>query len=392
MFFYTEGGGGRPGDTDGFNHAGLNCTAFAQWAELSGLVPLVGITSGYCFAGNAVILGCCDVIIATQDACMGLGGPAMVEGGGLGAFHPSEVGPVAQSVPNGTIDILVADEAEATAVAKRYMSYFQGAYDARSVAGWGTCVDQRRLRHVIPENRLRAYDVHAVIDGLCDDDSVLELRAGFGVSMVICLARLEGRPVGVVANNCKHLSGAIDPPAADKATRFMNLCDAFDLPLLFLCDCPGFMVGPEAESAAAVRRCCRMLVTGGSLTVPVVTVITRKAYGLGAQAMAAGGFRSPLATLAWPTAEIGGMGLEGAVKLGFRKELEAITDVGERAAKYEKMVEMAYQRGKGLNAARTFEFDDVIDPADTRSWVLRILKSAPPPKHREGKKKHVDTW
>ncbi|MEM8902766.1 MAG: carboxyl transferase domain-containing protein [Actinomycetota bacterium] len=383
----TEGGGGRPGDTDGLGVAGLDCLAFRLFGELSGLVPLVGINSGRCFAGNAALLGCCDVVIATADSNIGMGGPAMIEGGGLGVFRPDEVGPMEVQVPNGVVDIAVADEAEAVQVAKRYLSYFQGP-----LTNW-ECADQRRLRHVIPENRLRAYDIRSVVTGLADTGSVLELRRSFGVGMVTALARVEGRPVGIVANDPTHLGGAIDSEGADKAARFLQLCDAFDLPIVFLCDTPGIMVGPEAETSGTVRHASRLFVVGGSLSVPFVTVVLRKGYGLGAQAMAGGSFHAPLFTVAWPTGEFGGMGLEGAVKLGYRDELAAVEDTEERAALFDEMVARMYDHGKALNFATHFEIDDVIDPADTRRWISSALVSAPPPPPREGKKRPcIDTW
>jgi acetyl/propionyl-CoA carboxylase alpha subunit/acetyl-CoA carboxylase carboxyltransferase component len=387
VVFFTEGGGGRPGDTDGLGVSGLDCLAFNYFGRLSGLVPLVGVTAGRCFAGNAALLGCCDVVIATEDSNIGMGGPAMIEGGGLGIFRPEEVGPMDVQVANGVVDVAVADEAEAVEVAKQYLSFFQGA-----TSSW-SCADQRLLRSLVPENRLRVYEVRGVVETLADEGSVLELRRGFGHGMVTALARIEGRPVGIVANNPTHLAGAIDSDGADKATRFMQLCDAFDLPLLFLCDTPGIMVGPEAEKTALVRHAARMFVTAASVTVPFFTIVLRKSYGLGAQAMAGGSFKSPFFAVAWPTGEFGGMGLEGAVKLGFRKELAAVEDAEERRALYEQMVARMYEHGKAINSASHFEIDDVIDPAESRRWVVSALRSVPEPPPRSGKKRPcVDTW
>ena len=384
---FAEGGGGRPGDTDGSGVAGLDCWAFTYFARLSGLVPIVGITTGRCFAGNAVLLGCCDVIIATEGSNIGIGGPAMIEGGGLGVFKPEEVGPMDVQVPNGVVDIAVKDEAEAVAKAKQYLSYFQGPVDA-----W-EAPDPRELRFVVPENRLRYYDMRKVIEGIADVGSVLELRPNWGIGLITAFIRVEGRPMGLIANNPAHLSGAIDAPAADKGTRFMQLCDAFDIPMVSLCDCPGIMVGPEVEKTAVVRHAARMFVTSANIDVPLMTIVTRKGYGLGAQAMAAGSFKAPLFTVTWPTGEFGGMGLEGAVKLGFRKELQAIEDPQERAETYERMVADSYARGKAVNMASHFELDDVIDPADTRKWIVAGLRSVPPAPPRKGKKRpNVDTW
>ena len=387
VVFFTEGGGGRPGDTDAPAVASLDCMAFHLFGKLSGLVPIVGINSGRCFAGNAALLGCCDVVIATANSNIGMGGPAMIEGGGLGVFRPEEVGPMHVQVPNGVVDIAVSDEAEAVRVAKQYLSYFQGA-----VVQW-ECPDQRRLRQIIPENRLRVYEVRSVIETLADTGSVLELRPRFGLGMVTALIRIQGRPVGVIANNPRHLAGAIDSPGADKAARFMQLCDAFDIAILFLCDTPGIMVGPEVEKTALVRHCCRMFVVGGNLSVPFFTIVLRKSYGLGAQAMGGGSHKAPLFTVAWPTGEFGGMGLEGAVKLGFRKELAAIEDAAERQRVFEHMVERAYEHGKALNTATHFEIDDVIDPADSRQWITSTLRSVPPGPPRAHKKRPcIDTW
>ncbi|MFN3238079.1 MAG: carboxyl transferase domain-containing protein [Pseudomonadales bacterium] len=382
----AEGGGGRPGDTDGAGIAGLDCLAFQLWGELSGLVPRIGITTGRCFAGNAALLGASDVVIATEDSNIGMGGPAMIEGGGLGIFTPDQVGPMDVQVPNGVVDIVVKDEAEAMQVAKQYLSYFQGP-----ISDW-SCADQRTLRHAIPENRLRIYDIRSLIEQLVDTDSLLELRKDFGLGMITAFARIEGRPIGLVANNPAYLSGAIDSDGADKAARFLQLCDAFDIPVVSLCDTPGIMVGPEVEKTALVRHAARMFVVGANLSVPFLTIVLRKGYGLGAQAMAGGGFKASVFTVTWPTGEFGGMGLEGAVKLGYRKELEAIEDPEERQAAFEKRVDLMYERGKAVNYATAFEIDDVIDPAESRKWILAGLKSAPKPVPREGRKRIVDTW
>jgi len=387
VVFFTEGGGGRPGDTDMLGVSGLDCLAFMYFAELSGLVPIIGINAGYCFAGNAAILGCCDVVIATEDSNIGMGGPAMIEGGGLGVFDPHEIGPIDVQRANGVVDIVVADEAAAVAAAKQYLGYFQGDTD-----DWA-CADQRELRHVIPEDRKRGYDVHAVIQGLFDIDSVLELRRDFGLGMVTAFARVEGKPVGVIANNPGHLAGAIDSDGADKAARFLQLCDAFDIAVVTLVDTPGMMVGPEIEKTALVRHCSRLFVTGANITVPLVSIVLRKSYGLGAQAMMGGSTKAPHATVAWPTGEFGGMGLEGAVRLGYRNELAAIDDLAEREQTFQTMVERMYEVGKAVNVASHFEIDDVIDPADTRRWISAILAATPPAPRREGKKRpNIDTW
>jgi acetyl-CoA carboxylase carboxyltransferase component len=388
VVLFAEGGGGRPGDVDMPIVAGLDCRAFTLFARLSGLVPLVGIASGYCFAGNAALLGCCDVVIASEDSSIGMGGPAMIEGGGLGVFEPGEVGPIDVQDANGVVDIRVADDREAVAQAKRYLSYFRGP------TAPGEVPDQRLLSQLIPEQRKRVYDVRRVIDTLFDKDSVLELRRGFAAGMITSLARVEGRPLGVVANNPTHLGGAIDADGADKAARFIGLCDAFDLPLLFLCDTPGFMVGPSAERTATVRHFARMFLGGANVSVPCGTIVLRKGYGLGAQAMAAGGFKSPLFTVAWPTSEFGGMGLEGAVRLGMRRELDAIENLEERERAFEAMVAAAYERGRGMNMAAYAEIDDVIDPVDSRRWISTLFgeNNEQWSKRTEKKRPFIDAW
>jgi acetyl-CoA carboxylase carboxyltransferase component len=398
VVLFAEGGGGRPGDVDMPIVSGLDCRAFQYFAQLSGVVPLVGIASGYCFAGNAALLGCCDVVIATDDASIGMGGPAMIEGGGLGVHEPGAIGPIDVQYANGVVDLRVADDAAAVAVAKQYLSYFarkpnREMPEPAPHVPEPALPDQARLRELIPPDRKRVYDVRAVLRTLCDE--LLELRAGFGVGIVTALARIDGRSLGVIANDPAHLGGAIDAPAADKAARFMQLCDAFGLPLLFCADTPGFMVGPDAERTATVRHFARMFVTGANLSVPTGTVVLRKGYGLGAQAMAAGSFKAPVFCVGWPTAEFGAMGLEGAVKLGMRRELEAIDDAAERERTYQAMVAAAYDRGSAISLASYFEIDDVIDPADTRRWVRMLFDEGDEGawwQRTEKRRPNIDAW
>lgn len=372
VVLFAEGGGGRPGDVD--THlttvAGLDFVTFKTFGRLSGQVPLIGVVHGRCFAGNAVLLGCCDVIISTMSANIGLGGPAMIEGGGLGVFAPEDIGPVSVQSENGVIDVLVKDEREATAVARKYLSYFQGR-----LTDW-SCADQRLLRHAIPENRKRAYEVRAVIDMLADTGMVLELRREFGRSIITAFARIEGQPIGIFANDPMHLGGAIDADAADKVARFIELCNAHGLPLLSLCDTPGFMVGPDAEKTAQVRRVSSMLINSARLSVPLVMVVLRKGYGLGALAMSGGNFQDTVLSVSWPTGEFGGMGLEGAVRLAYKKQLAAIEDPSERQKMFESIVAQAYAHGKAVNMASMVEIDNVIDPAETRRWILNAFQAA----------------
>ncbi len=384
VVLFAEGGGGRPGDVDMPIVAGLHVATFASYARLNGQVPVVGIVAGRCFAGNAALLGCSDVIIATQASNIGMGGPAMVEGGGLGVFKPEQIGPSSVQHGNGVIDILVDDEAQAVAAARHYLSFFQGP------AKTFTAPPALALRDVVPENRLRVYDTRAALQGIADVDSLLELRTGFGKGIHTALARVEGRPIGLLANNPLHLGGAIDADAADKAARFMQLCNAHGLPIVSLVDTPGFMVGPDTEATAQVRHVSRLFIAAAHLRVPFLSVVLRKGYGLGAMGMTAGGFHSPLFTVAWPTGEFGAMGLEGAVRLGFKKELEAAPEGAERQALYDQLVARQYDNGSAVNMAATLEIDAVIDPADTRAWLLRGLQAGrvdTTPLHPS-----IDTW
>jgi acetyl-CoA carboxylase carboxyltransferase component len=384
--FFAEGGGGRPGDTDYPVVSALDTRAFALWAKLSGLVPRIAVVKGRCFAGNAVIAGCSDLIVATEDSSIGMGGPAMIAGGGLGDVDPDEVGPSEVQSRNGVIDVLVADEAEAVAVTKTLLGYFQGP------GGAGAEPDQARLRELVPERERRAYKVRPIIETLADESSVTFLRERFAPEMVTALARIAGRPIGVIANNTMHMAGAVTGDAANKAARFMQLCDAFGLPIVSLVDTPGYMVGPQAEATGLVRQASRLLVAGAALNVPLVAVILRRGYGLGAQAMVAGSLHEPLLTVAWPSAHLGPMGLEGAVRLGLRKELEAIEDDAEREQRVREVTAAAQENAKAINAAQLFELDDVIDPAETRGLIAATFAAAtgdvvPPHGHR-----FVDTW
>jgi len=388
LVLFAEGGGGRPGDVDaiGIMTTGLDLSTFGAFAGLSGRVPVVGIVSGPCFAGNAALLGCCDVIIATRNSNIGMGGPVMIEGGGLGVFKAEDVGPIDVQSANGVVDIEVVDDVEAVAAAKKYLSYFQGATSKWEAA------DQMRLRDIIPENRKRAYNVRSVIKALADTDSFLELRPKFGPGMITGFIRIEGKPFGLMANNCMHMAGAIEAEGADKAARLMQICQAHGLPILSLCDTPGFMVGPEIEKRAQVRHVCRMFVIGSHLTVPYFTVVLRRGYGLGAMAMARGGFQESFFTAAWPTGEFGAMGIEGAIKSGFKKELAAVTDEQEREKLYQQLVGELYKRGKAINIASYLEIDAVIDPADTRKWIMQGIKSVPSESSKERCRSFIDPW
>ena len=384
--FFAEGGGGRPGDTDYPVVSALDTRAFALWARLSGLVPRIAVVAGRCFAGNAVIAGCSDLIVATENVSLGMGGPAMIEGGGLGKVDPDEVGPIAMQAANGVVDLVVADEPAAVEATKRLLGYFQGSTPP------GTAPDQAALRDAVPERRRRAYTVQPIVETLADEGSVTFLRERFAPEMVTALARIEGRPLGLIANDTRHVAGAITSDAADKAARFLQLCDSFGLPVVSLIDTPGMMVGPEAEATGLVRHASRLLIAGAALSVPLVAVILRRGYGLGAQAMAGGSLHEPLLTVAWPSAHLGPMGLEGAVRLALRKELDAIADEGEREQRVRDLTAAAEENAKALNAAALFELDDVIDPAETRSLIASTLAAAAPGHPTGGSGRPVDAW
>jgi acetyl-CoA carboxylase carboxyltransferase component len=383
VVIYAEGGGGRPNDTDMPLVAGLDTPSFRAFAGLGGLAPRVGIASGRCFAGNAVLLGLCDLTIATDGSSIGMGGPAMIEGGGLGTFAPEEVGPVEMLAKAGVIDVRTADEAEATSIAKRFLSYF--THRDREYA----CVDQTILRASIPAERRRAFKIRPIVEAIADTGSVLELRKDFGLACVTALARIEGKPVGIVANSSQHLGGAIDSDASDKLARFMQLCDAFGLPIVSLCDTPGFMVGPKAEATGLVRHASRLFAIAASLRVPFFTVVLRRGYGLGAQAMAGGHFHAGAFTISWPTGEFGAMGLEGAVRLSLKSQLESLPDDTARDKLVGEHVAVAYERGKAISMASYLELDGVIDPADTRAWLARGMTAAPVGTLA---RRFIDTW
>lgn len=382
---YAEGGGGRPGDTDYPVVSALEVRAFALWASLSGVVPRIAVVHGRCFAGNAVLAGCSDLIVATEASSLGMGGPAMIAGGGLGDVHPDEVGPSAMQSANGVIDVLCSDEAEATAVAKQLLGYFQGP-----VSDF-TAPDQAPLRTLVPERARRAYDPLPIVETLCDSGSVTVLRDGFARGMLTAFGRIEGRPVGLIANDTRHTAGAITSEGADKAARFLQLCDTFGIPIVSLVDTPGMMVGPDHEATGIVRHGSRLLLAGAALRVPLVAVVLRRGYGLGAQAMMGGSTHEPLLTVAWPSAHLGPMGLEGAVRLALKKELEQIADEEERERRVRDLTAQAEENARAINSATLFEIDDVIDPAETRKLIASTLApagNAPLPPAR----RFVDAW
>ena len=370
VVMYTVGGGGRPGDTDvHVLFAGLLIPSFCNWAKLKGKSLRVAVNNGYCFAGNAALFGTADFCISTKNSWLGMAGPAMIEGGGLGKVNPKDIGPAEEQEKLGVIDYLAEDEADATSFAKKLLSYFQG-----SLNKWET-KDQSILRNLIPENRRMAYSVRDIIETIADKDSFLEVRKIYGRSVITGFMRLEGKPVALIANDCQHLGGAVDATSAEKAGQFISICNEHNLPIVSLADTPGFMVGVDSEKEGAVRKMGSLFNAGANISVPLVAIFLRKGYGLGAMAMVGGSFYIPIFTASWPTGEFGGMGLEGAVKLGYKKELEAIEDDKEREELFNKLVQKMYDAGKALEAATQLEIDAVIDPADTRSIILKALET-----------------
>jgi acetyl-CoA carboxylase carboxyltransferase component len=371
VIMYSEGGGGRPGDTDITTvNSGLQCGSFGSWAALAGKSPRIAVANGYNFAGNAALFGAADITIATQKSWIGMAGPAMIAGGGLGDVKPTEIGPIDVQTENGVVDIVADDEAHATAIAKQVLGMFQG-----SKQDWLSC-DQDTMREHLPDNRLFTYQIRDVINSLADRNSFIELKSHYGGAIVTGFIRLEGRPVGLIASDCNILGGAIDVDAGEKAADFLNLCSQFGIPLLSLCDTPGFMVGPAHEKLGAVRRLAKLFTAGAQLKVPLVAIVLRKCYGLGAQALLGGSTSRPDYTAAWPSGEFGPMGLEGGVKLGFSRELDAAQDEETKQALYDKLLAQAYQRGQASEVASVLEIDAVIDPKDTRATVIRALADA----------------
>lgn len=371
LIVYTEGGGGRPGDTDVLIHdTWQNMTTLTKWGGLSGKIPRIAVNNGFCFAGNAALFGGADVSIATRQSWIGMAGPAMIEGGGLGRFEAKEIGPADMQARIGGVDLLVDDEAQATLMARKIVGYFQG-----SLPTW-KCADQSHLWPIMPQNRRFPYDIRKLIETLVDTGSFVELQRNWAPAMIVGMVRIEGAPLGLMANDSNVLFGSIDAVAAEKATRFITLCGDFAIPLLSLCDTPGFMVGPDSEEQGAVRKMSTMINASACIDVPLVTIFLRRAYGMGAMAMAGGSFRKPVYAASWPSGEFGGMGIEGAVRLGFKKELAAAADETERTVLFNRLVADAYDKIRATEVAAYQEIDAVIDPADTRRKIICALRHA----------------
>ena len=369
IVIFTEGGGGRPGDTDiNTSIAGLHVPTFALWGSLTGRCLRIAINNGFCFAGNAALFGCADIRIATKNSWIGMAGPAMIEGGGLGSYSPKEIGPSEVNEKNGVIDLVAKDESEATDFAKKILSYFQG-----DLVDWKV-EDQAQLKDIMPKNRKWSYPIRNIINIISDKDTFMELKQMYGKSIVTGFIRIEGKSFGLMASDSQHLGGAIDSESADKAANFIELCNLQNLPIISLVDTPGFMVGPDSEEEGAVRRMSALFKVGSQIKIPLITIFLRKGYGLGAQALAGGSFHQPVYSAAWPTGEFGAMGLEGAIKLGFKKELDEIKDEIKREELFNKLVDQLYEKGKAIEAAAHLEIDAVIDPVETRSVILKAAR------------------
>jgi len=384
---WWDGGGARPHE---MLIAGRPVNSgFVTFARLSGLVPTIALVTGRAFAGQANLSGLSDVVIATKSATMGMAGPPLVEAALGHRLTPEEIGPMSVHEKSGAIDVLVDTEDEAMAAARKYLSFFRA--EEQQPQNDFEAPDPLALRDVIPKNPRRAYDVRKAVSGMADIDSVLELRPRFGKAAITALAKLAGQPVGIIANQPMFLAGAMDSPACDKIARFIGLCDAHDLPIVFLCDTPGLMVGPDVEKTALVRHSARILTAAATATVPMLTVVLRKAYGLGYYVMGSTAYH-PNLVIAWPTAEFGGMGIEGAVNIIHQQELEAETDLAKRRVLHDQRTQELKDHHTALQVAERFHVDDVIDPADTRQILIRCLATTPAPAPRQGRKRVIEPW
>lgn len=384
LICWLDGGGARPQDMMKMAERGSAYT-FVGLARLSGWVPTVAIVPGRAFAGHANIAGLCDLMIAVRGAAIGMAGPPLVEAA-LGAkLTPEEIGPAEMHARSGVVDLLVDDEGQAITAARKYLDFF-GPPLAQAEAP-----DPTPLRELVPENPRRAYNVRKAIEHIVDVGSTLELKPDYGKSVVTAFARLGGRTVGIMANQPIQLAGAIDSPASIKAARFVQICDAFDLPLLVMCDTPGLMVGPEAEKTGLVRHSARLLSALANATVPIMTVVLRKAYGLGRYVMGSRPF-DPVVLLAWPTVEYGGMGMEGAVNIIYKRQLEAETDPVRRATLQAELASKLKEENTAIKAAKRFNYDDIIDPVDTRAILLHTLDTVPQPPRPALRKRVIEAF
>ena len=388
---FADGGGAR---AQGLRSAGFFGAAMANevgtfdgMALMSGWVPTVAVVSGRSFAGNASIAGMSDVVFATRGSAIGIGGPPLVEAALGISVTPEElaaIGDAGGDRRRGPAHRIRRRGGRSCGATSRTSSW--------SSADGTPSPTHDTIRSIVPDNRRGIYDMRKVVHALADDASVLELRPNWAQAAITALARMGGHAVAVIANQpLSKIAGAIDADAADKLARFIQLADAFDLPIVSLMDNPGFMLGPAAERAGIARHHARPLMAQVHRTVPLFLVHIRKAYGLGPMAMG-GMFQPTDLRIAWPTVEAGGMALEGAAALIQRREQR---DEGAAPSDREQRDALAAQMREGslaLSAARRFAYDEVIDPAETRERIVRMLDLLPRPPARSAKKHYVDTW
>lgn len=369
---FVEGDGARPGDP--LPPPPVVVGPRARWdvydglAEMNGLVPTVAVVTGRALDGNAGIAMLTDCVVAVRGA--GLGSRDHVNGTVV-------TRPVETDAADGHVDVLVDDEDAAISAVRRYL-----AQVLVPTTAWEEDPTYPTVGDVIPDNRRRAYDMRRIVRAFADRDSVFELGAGWATSMITAFARLEGRPIGIFANQpLSPLAGAIDAAAADKAARFVELCDAYELPLVSFIDNPGYMVGPQAERDGIARHHARPLAALQHRTVPLCSVQLRKAYGLGPYAMSGYGTSriQPELRLAWPSVESGGMSLEGAAYLVKRKEIQAAATPEEARAIRDLYAETMRDATTGLRAGQSFSFDDVVLPTETRRRIADVLAAVPTP-------------
>jgi acetyl-CoA carboxylase carboxyltransferase component len=390
LVMLVDGGGHRVHEIDSRPYAfGGDTGPFWRQAQLSGWAPQVAAVMGPAFAGAALFTSFADFVPMVEGtASIGIAGRQLVKAATREELTTEELGGSAVQLRNGNADLGVPDDAACIGAVREFLSFLpsncQG--DPPRVTS-DDPVDRiaPELRDVIPERRSRGYDVMKIIRPIVDHEHVLELQGCYARNIVTALARLDGQPVGIVANQPKFLGGVIDSAACQKAVRFIEMCDAFGVPIISLIDVPGVMIGPQAERDRLVKHSAKPLIAFAHATVPVITVVLRKAYGAGLLAM--GGSRSGVdGALIWPTAEMSAMQIEGAVDIVFRREVAAAEDP---AAKREELIRHFYAKSTPLRAASGFGIDDVIDPAQTRGKLIAMLRfnqgrrhKSLPPKHR----------
>ena len=365
VVIFSEGAGHRVQEAAMHTRGGGEA-AFPTLARLSGQVPTVCGVPGRAFAGNAIIAGLCDFVVGTRNAVIGMAGPPLVETALGERLTPEEIGAIGIHAVSGAAEAVAEDEQHLTDLISAYLSYFEGRLQPMD-----PLVPPTAMRSIVPADPRTPYDVREVISGLCDLGELLELRAEFAPNIVTTLGRVDGWPAGFVASQPLVLAGAIDAPAADKISRFVKLCDAFGLPIVFLVDSPGFLVGPAAERSALMRHSTRVLHALTHAQVPAFTVTLRKSYGLAHFAMGGRPLGASM-VVAWPTAEYGAMGPEGAAKV-----------LGGDGIDAEREHSTALRRkGASLTMAEIFAIDDMIDPAETRGtladWLAAVMPTTKP--------------